>query len=66
MSNQYLMPAARCENTGERIKRQDLSGHRYTAKDSGTVWTLSQILAEDLTARTRRTWVAEPFTYTGN
>lgn len=66
MPTRYLMPAARNTKTDQLIKRQDLSGHRYTDSDSATVWNLSQILAEDLSRRTRETWVAEPITYTGN
>jgi DNA topoisomerase IB len=63
---QYFMPAARNTKTRQLLKQQDLKGHRYTKDDSSEVWLLSQALAEDLTARTREPWAAEPFTYTNN
>lgn len=62
----YFMPAARCQDTRQLIKNQDLSGRRYLESDDREVWAISQRLAEDLTARTRQTWTPEPFTYTGN
>lgn len=63
---QYLMPAARNTKTRMLIKRQELGTHRYLSTDTQEVWALSQSLAEDLSARTREPWVAEPFTYTDN
>lgn len=66
MPTTYLMPAARNVDSGQTIKRQDLSGQRYTPSDRQTVDTLSQLLAEDLSRRTRQTWAAAPITYTGN
>jgi hypothetical protein len=65
MSNTFLMPAARCLNTGQLIKSQQLS-KRFTASDRREVDQLSQILAEDLSRRTRETWSAEPITYRDN
>lgn len=63
---QYLMPAARNTKTRQLVKRQELSSRRYLVQDSEEVWALSQALAEDLSARSRQSWVAEPITYTGN
>lgn len=64
--DQYLMPAARNIQSGQLLKKQDLSGRRYSLKNRQEAWTVSEILAEDLTARTRETWVPELITYTGN
>jgi hypothetical protein len=66
MSNTFLMPAARCETTGQVVKNMQLSNRRYTRSDRSEVDALSQILAEDLSARTRQTWSAAPITYTDN
>ena len=63
---QYIMPAARNNKTRQLVKKQDLSGRRYTPAESEEVWKLSHGLAEDLTARTRQDWHAEPITYTDN
>ena len=63
---QYMMPAARSQNTGRLVKKQDLAGRRYLPSDSAEVWLVSQSLAEDLSRRTRESWVAEPITYTGS
>jgi len=63
---QYLMPAARCLDTRQLVKKQDLSGRRYLNSDHQEVWALSHVLADELTARTRQTWLAEPITYTNN
>ncbi len=62
--DQYLMPAARCLTSNQLVKKQDLSGRRYTLKNRQEAWTVSEILAEDLTARTRETWIPELITYT--
>lgn len=64
--DQYLMPAARNIGSGQLVKKQDLSGRRYSQKNRQEAWTVSEILAEQLTARTRETWVPELITYTGN
>jgi len=63
MKQQYLMPAARCPETGQLIKRQDLSGKRYMPNEQREVQILSEILAEDLSLRTQRHWTAEPIKY---
>ncbi len=63
---EFLMPAARCLDTRQRIKSQALDGRRYTQSQSTEVWLISQSLADDLTARTRQQWQADPITYTGN
>ena len=64
MPTEYLMPAAHCPSTGDRVKRQDLSGRRFTRSNQTEAWLTAQVLAEDLTARTRETWIPELITYT--
>jgi hypothetical protein len=63
MNQKHLMPAARCIDTRQLVKKQDLSGRRYSVRERETVWLLSQALAEEMTARTRQQWTAEPIEY---
>ena len=60
---QYLMPAARCEETGQLVKKQDLSGARYTRFRRDQAWSMAQVLAEDMSQRHRQTWVPELIEY---
>jgi hypothetical protein len=57
------MPAARNSVTRDLVKKQDLSGRRYSVLERELVLKISQILAEDLSLRTRQEWLAEPFEY---
>lgn len=61
---EYFMPAARCQDTGQLLQRQDLRGRRYTRRDQAAAFSQAQQLAESLSARTRQTWTAELITYT--
>ena len=60
------MPAARNQQTRQLVKKQPLDGQRFTLSQSSEVWAISTSLADDLTARTRQSWSAEPITYTGS
>jgi len=57
------MPAARNSVTRDLVKKQDLSGRRYSVLERELVLKISQLLAEDLSLRTRQEWLAEPFEY---
>jgi hypothetical protein len=59
----HLMPAARNSVTRDLVKKQDLSGRRYSVLERELVLKISQLLAEDLSLRTRQEWLAEPFEY---
>ena len=61
---EYYMPAARCLNTQQLLKKQDLRGRRFSVREREEAWLTAEILAEDLTARTRESWVPELITYT--
>jgi hypothetical protein len=63
MKDKHLMPAARCQDTRQLVKQQDLTGRRYSVLERETVLKLSQALAESMSARTRQTWYAEPIEY---
>lgn len=64
--DQYFMPAARCQESRQLVKKQDLSGRRYSQKTKSEAWLVAEVLAEDLSARTRQTWTPELITYTDN
>jgi hypothetical protein len=61
--NQFLMPAARNAITREVVKKQDLSGRRFTTRDQQEAQLWADRLAEDMTARTRQDWHAELIEY---
>lgn len=61
---EYFMPAARCQDTGQLVQRQDLRGRRYTGRDHTEALAQAQQLAESLSARSRQTWTPELITYT--
>lgn len=60
---QYFMPAARCQQTGQRIKAQDLSGRRFSRNERDQAWLHAQRLAETQSARDQQTWTAELIEY---
>lgn len=61
---EYLMPAARCQDTGQLLQRQDLRGRRYTQRHRAEALAQAQQLAESLSQRRRQTWTPELITYT--
>jgi len=52
----YLLPMARCIETGETVKTQDLTGTRFTERQRVLAEDMAQQLAAKMTQRTRRTW----------
>jgi len=56
MSEQYLLPMARNETTGQTVKTQDLTGARFTRQQRVLAENMAQQLAERMTARTGELW----------
>lgn len=63
MPTQYLMPAARCEETGQMVKKQNLSGRRYSQYERSEAWAVAETLAEDMSKRLRQTWTPKLIEY---
>lgn len=63
MPEKYLLPTARCQETGEVIKQQDLAGGRYKLNERNFAQQAADRLASNLTARTRRDWKARVVEY---
>lgn len=59
----YFMPAARCQETRELVKKQDLSGRRLTRSQRQEAWRLAEALAQDMSQRLRQTWTPELIEY---
>ena len=53
----YLLPKARNLTTGQTVKQQDLTGHRFTLQQRNLAQTVAEKFADDLTARTQQPWV---------
>lgn len=65
MSKQtYLMPMAYCRATGQKVKGQDLTGHKYTSSQRKWAQEAADRIAAKQTARTEREWVGILETYT--
>jgi hypothetical protein len=62
--DQYLLPKARCSQTGETVKEQDLSGARFTLQQRSLCELQAQRLADRMTARTGRQWTGFVEQYT--
>lgn len=61
---QFLLPKARNIVTGQTVKIQDLTGHRYTAGQRPLAEIAADDLARKMTQRTGDTWVGFLETYT--
>jgi hypothetical protein len=64
MSEQYLLPMARNETTGQTVKTQDLTGTRFTQRQRVLAEDMAQQLAERMTARTGDAWQGFVQSYT--
>lgn len=64
MKQIYLMPQARCRETGETVVSRELSGRRFTQVDRREAQLTAERLAHNLAARSGRTWTAflKPYT----
>jgi hypothetical protein len=56
MTKQYLLPKARCPQTGQTVKEQDLTGYRYTNSERAFAQEKADQLAAKLAVRTGQTW----------
>lgn len=54
----YLLPKARNLSTGQTVKQQDLTGHRFTLEQRNLATAVAEKFANELTARTKEPWVA--------
>lgn len=61
---QFLLPKARNLVTGQTVKTQDLTGHRFTLQQRALADHAAQKLAESMTQRTGDSWVGFLETYT--
>jgi hypothetical protein len=64
MKDQFLLPMARNTVTGQTVKTQDLTGHRFTQSQRVLAEDMSRQLAERMTARTGDLWQGFLTTYT--
>lgn len=60
----YLLPKARCPETGETVKQQDLTGARFTLQQRILCEDQAQKLAAKMTAKTGRSWIGFVEQYT--
>lgn len=61
---QYLLPKARRVGSGQTVKDQDLTGHRFTMLQRVQAQERADQLARSMSDRTRDTWVGFVETYT--
>lgn len=61
---QYLLPKARCLRTGQTMKDQDLTGHRFTQLQRAQAQERADQLAKTMQDRTREPWEGFVVTYT--
>ena len=61
---QYLLSKARNTLTGQTVKNQDLTGHRYTFAQRSLCQEVADQLAAKMTAKTGNTWVGFCEAYT--
>ena len=59
----YLMPLARCHETGQTVKSVDLA-HRFTTAEHAPAQLIANLLAENMQKRTGDTWTGSVDTYT--
>ncbi len=62
--DKYLLPMARNLTTGQTIKMQDLTGHRYTLAQRDIAQERADQLAAKMESRTRNPWVGFLTEYT--
>jgi hypothetical protein len=60
----YLLPMARCLETGETVKTQDLTGARFELGQRKLAEEQARVFADKLSIRTRKPWVGFVETYT--
>lgn len=60
----YLLPKAINLRTQQTVKQQDLTGNRFTMSQRSLCEEQAQLLAAQMTARTRETWEAQVVEYT--
>lgn len=61
---EFLLPKARNLVTGQTVKTQDLTGHRFTLQQRPLAQIAAEDLAQKMTKRTGDTWVGFLETYT--
>jgi hypothetical protein len=61
---QYLLSKARNTLTGQTVKNQDLTGHRFTRAQRTMCQEVADQLAAKMTARTGEPWVGFCEAYT--
>lgn len=61
---QFLLPKARNLVTGQSVKTQDLTGHRFTPQQRQLAEIAAQDLAAKMTERTGDQWVGFVESYT--
>jgi len=64
MSQTYLLPKAYCQETGQTVKTQDLTGGRYSLNQRQFAEEHAGRLAESMTQKTRREWLPLVVEYT--
>lgn len=64
MTTTYLLATARCEETGQTVKQQDLTGARYNTNQRSFAEQAADRLAENMTARTGTYWAPRVIRYT--
>lgn len=64
MSQQYLLPKARCPQTGQTVKQQDLDGVRYGLHQRKLCQLAADQLAESMIRKTGRAWLGFVEAYT--
>lgn len=60
----YLLPKAINLETRQTVKQQDLTGGRFTLAQRALCQEQAELLARQMTARTRQPWAAQVFEYT--
>ena len=56
MTQRFLLPKARNLVTGQTVKTQDLTGHRFTPQQRLLAEAAARQLAEKMSARTKQSW----------
>ena len=54
---EYLLPKARCVETGQTVKSQDLTNNRFTLGQRSQAQEVADQLAVKMQQRTRLTWI---------
>jgi len=64
MEQTYLLPKARCPQTGQSVKSQDLTGARFTLQQRSMALEVADQIALKQSQRTGLTWVGFVEEYT--